>query len=279
MGRAPTRDTRQAGERLVTATTVGRQGSTRRYFHAMWLLSSRDLRVKYATTWLGYIWAVLDPLLMCAIYWFLFTVVFERHGGVEPYAMFLISGLLPWQWFTTAVSDSTSAFTRDKKLVRSTGASNTIWVGRVVLSSAVSYALTFPILAAALLLFQMPIGPGIVWFPVAFLLQAVLCVGLGLVLAPLCILISDLARVTKLVIRVLFFCSPILFDLSHLPEWLQWVDRVNPMYGILTMYRLGYWPELWNTGSIVASFAISFGILALGIIVFPVLVRPVLKDL
>lgn len=264
---------------MTAASSVAPQGSLRRYFHSLWLLSARDLRVKYATTWLGYAWSILDPLLMCLIYWVLMEVIIGRTGGVEPFVIFLISGLLPWQWFTTAVSGVTTAFSKDKKLVRSTGTSNTIWVLRVILTSAISYAFSFPILVAFLLVYQVPIGPGIAWFPVAFLLQAVLCTGLGLILAPLCILISDLSRIVNLVVRMLFFASPILFDHGRLPEWLSWMDRVNPLYGILTMYRLGYWPELWNTGAIIASFSISFGILALGIIVFPMLVRPVLKDL
>lgn len=247
--------------------------------HSLWLLVSRDLKVKYATTWLGYAWSVLDPLLMCGVYWVLFVVILQRAGGVEPFVIFLISGLLPWQWFSSAVNQSTSAFTKDKKLVRSTGTSNTIWVVRVVLSAAVSYALTFPVLAAFLVIYRMEIGPGIVWFPVAFLLQAILLTGLGLILAPLCILISDLSRIVSLVVQLLFFASPILFEHGRLPDWLSWMDRVNPMFGILTMYRLGYWPELWDVGQIVASFSISISIFALGVIVFPILVRPVLKDL
>ncbi|WP_162621894.1 ABC transporter permease [Microbacterium suaedae] len=262
-----------------SSTTIAPQGSRRRYFHALWLLTGRDLRVKYATTWLGYAWTILDPLLMCAVYWLLFVAIIGRTGGVEPFGLFLITGLLPWQWFTTAVNDSTSAFKKDNKLLRSTGAPNSIWVMRVVLSSATTYLLAVPVLIAFLLVFQVPVGPGLIWWPVAFITQAVLVTGIGLLLAPLCILIGDLARIVSLVTRFLFFASPILFEHGRLPEWLDWMDRVNPLYGIMTMYRLGYWPELWNGGSIIASISISIALLAVGTIVFPMLVRPVLKDL
>lgn len=263
----------------ATGTTVGPQGSFRRNLHSLWLLSGRDLRVKYATTWLGYAWSILDPLMMCAVYWLLIVLIIGRSGGVEPFVVFLISGLLPWQWFTTAVTGATSAFTKDKKLVRSTGASNIIWVLRVVLTSSISYLLSLPILVIFLILNGVPVGPGIAWFPVAFLLQAILCTGLGLILAPLCILITDLSRIVMITVQFLFFASPILFEHGRLPEWLMWLDRVNPLFGIMTMYRLGYWPELWNTGAILASFSITIAIFALGVIVFPLLIRPVLKDL
>ena len=264
---------------MTSSVVVAPQGSLRRYLHSLWLLSGRDLRVKYATTWLGYAWSVLDPLLMCAVYWVLFEVILGRSGGVEPFVLFLISGLLPWQWFLASVNGATSAFSKDKKLVRSTGTSNSIWVLRVVLSSAISYLFAMPILAIFLIVHQKPVGPGLLWFPVAFVLQAMLSIGLGLIIAPLCILISDLGRIVTLTTQFLFFASPILFEHGRLPAALGWIDRVNPLFGIFTLYRVGYFPELWNTGAIVASFAISIGVLALGIIVFPLLVRPVLKDL
>ena len=74
--------------------TVGAPGSARRYFHSLWLLSARDLRVRYSTSALGYLWSILDPLVMSLIYWFVFTQVFERTVGTEPYIVFLITALL-----------------------------------------------------------------------------------------------------------------------------------------------------------------------------------------
>ena len=91
-----------------------------RYRRSLWLLTTRDLRVRYSTSFLGYFWSILDPLVMAAIYWFVFTQVFHRGVGHEPYIVFLLSGLLPWMWFTGSVSDATVAFTREAKLVRST---------------------------------------------------------------------------------------------------------------------------------------------------------------
>ncbi len=87
----------------MSHAAVGAPGTPRRYLHSLWLLSARDLRVRYATSFLGYLWSVLDPLVMSAIYWFVFTQVFNRGGriGEEPYIVFLIVALLPWVWFNT----------------------------------------------------------------------------------------------------------------------------------------------------------------------------------
>jgi len=88
-----------------------------RYRHSLWLLTKRDLRVRYSTSVLGYLWSILDPLVMSAIYWFVFTVIFKRDVGENPYIVFLLAALLPWMWFNGAVSDSTRAFIREAKLI------------------------------------------------------------------------------------------------------------------------------------------------------------------
>src|SRR5699024_6344057 len=98
---------------VVTSTAEARPTTTpfARYRHSLWLLTKRDLRVRYSTSALGYLWSILDPLLMAGIYFFVFAVVFHRGGvGQSPYIVFLITALLPWVWFIGAVSDSTRAF-------------------------------------------------------------------------------------------------------------------------------------------------------------------------
>ena len=78
----------------MTTAVVGAPGSARRYLHSLWLLSARDLKVRYSTSALGYLWSILDPLVMSAIYWFVFTLIFQRDGiGGEPYIVFLLVGL------------------------------------------------------------------------------------------------------------------------------------------------------------------------------------------
>ena len=126
--------------------TVGAPGSARRYFHSLWLLSARDLRVRYSTSALGYLWSILDPLVMSLIYWFVFTQVFERTVGTEPYIVFLITALLPWVWFNASVTDFTKAFSKDARLVRSTSIPRSIWVTRIILSKGIEFLFSLPVI-------------------------------------------------------------------------------------------------------------------------------------
>lgn len=152
------------------------EGGWRRYLHSLWLLTTRDLKVRYSTSRLGYLWSVLDPLLMSAIYWFVFTQVFQRPAGTQPYVVFLLSAMLPWVWFSNSLSDATKAFLQDEKLVRSVRIPRTIWVNRVVLSKAVEFVFSIPVLAFFAIFSGASVHPGLLWFPVAMILQAALCV-------------------------------------------------------------------------------------------------------
>lgn len=263
----------------MTHAAIGAPGTLRRYLHSLWILSARDLRVRYATSFLGYLWSILDPLLMSLIYWFIFTQVFQRGVGEDPYIVFLIVALLPWVWFNTSVSDFTRAFRRDARLVRSTAIPRTIWVGRIVLSKGIEFLFSIPVLIAFAIFGGATVGWQLAWFPVAVLLQTLLLVGIGLLVAPLCVLYRDLERTTTLLLRVLFYASPVIYSLSDLPAPFDAIGAFNPLAGIFTLYRVGFFPGQWDTVPIVISAALCLTIFALGVWVFRALERPMLKEL
>jgi ABC-2 type transport system permease protein len=115
--------------------------------------------------------------------------------------------------------------------------------------------------------------------PVAVLLQTALLVGLGLLVAPLCVLYSDLERTTKLILRALFYASPIIYGVADLPVIFSQLAAFNPLSGIFTLYRMGFFPEQWDTFTVVVGALMSLGFLGLGLLVFRSLERPVLKEL
>lgn len=266
----------------MTTAIVGAPGSPRRYLHSLWLLSARDLKVRYSTSALGYLWSVLDPLVMSAIYWFVFTQVFQRGDiGGSPYIVFLIAGLLPWVWFNSSVSDLTKAFKKDARLVRSTSIPRSIWVNRIVLSKGVEFAFSIPVLVlfAVCAVPRVELGPLILLFPLGILLQVTLLVGLGLIVAPLCALWGDLERTTRLVLRALFYASPIVYGLPDLPAPFRELALFNPLTGIFSLYRAGLFPDQLDLVAIGVATAMSLLFLAIGAIVFRRLEPAVLKEL
>lgn len=263
----------------MSQTSVGARGTSRRYVHSLWILSARDLRVRYATSMLGYLWSVLDPLVMSLIYWFVFTQVFQRGVGEQPYIVFLIVALLPWVWFNTSVSDFTRAFRKDARLVRSTAIPRSIWVNRIILSKGIEFLFSIPVLVLFAVFAGATVCWHLLWFPVAVLLQAILLVGLGMLIAPLCVLYTDLERTTALVLRALFYASPVIYSVSDLPAPFDVIGAFNPLAGIFTLYRVGFFPQQWDTVSVLISAVMCVAILALGLWVFHRLERTVLKEL
>ncbi|UOQ55803.1 ABC transporter permease [Leucobacter allii] len=246
---------------------------------SLWLLTRRDLKVRYSTSLLGYLWSILDPLLMSLIYWFVFTQVFSRSVGEEPYIVFLLTALLPWVWINGAITDATRAFLRDVKLVRSVSLPHWIWVGRIVCSKGIEFVLSLPVLVVFAVVSGARVGWELALFPLAVLLLAALVLGIGLIVAPLVVFFRDLERAAKLVLRVLFYASPIIYGAADLPAFAQPLAWLNPLSGIFALFRAGFFPDQLDWPLVGASAAFTLIILAVGVVVFRRSIGGVLKEL
>ena len=259
------------------------RSSLARYWHSLRLLATRDLRVRYSTSFLGYFWSILDPLVMAGIYWFVFTQVFKRDVGEDPYIVFLLSALLPWTWFTGAVGDTTRAFIKEAKLVRSTKIPRTIWVVSLVMSKGIEFVASLPVLAFFVIITGATVNPNIVFFPLAIILQGILTVGVGLIVAPLVVFFRDLERAVKLALRFLFYASPIIYGVTNLPSQFHFWAAFNPLSGIFSLYRGAFFPEQLASPDdwflVWVSAAMSIVILCIGMLVFKRTIRSVLKEI
>lgn len=250
-------------------------------------LVRRDLRVRYASSVLGYVWTILDPLLMSLIYYVVFVYIFRRDDlGHSPYFLFLVVGLLSWQWFSSVLTDTSRALLSEARLVRSTRLPREIWVVRVVLSKGVEYLLSLPVLLAFLVVYlvrgEAHLNGWLFMFPLAVVLQGIGLLGMGLILAPVTVLVTDMQRVVRIVLRMLFYITPVIYSAQLVPDPWQKLTWLNPMTGVLEMMRAGFfrhdrYPIDW--GAIGASVVISFVLLVIGFAVFRRLERAVLKEI
>lgn len=257
----------------------GQRTPLARYRHSLWLLTQRDLRVRYSTSVLGYFWSILDPLVMAAIYWFVFTQVFEKGVGEKPYIVFLLSALLPWMWFNGTVSDCTRAFLREARLIRSTRIPRSIWVNRLVLSKGIEFLASLPVLALFAILFPAPVNGNIVFFPLAIVIQTVLTAGVGLIVAPLVVFFRDLERAVKLVLRFLFYASPVIYSTTDLPDSLHVLAAFNPLSGIFSLYRSAFFAQELDWLVVGIGAAMSVALFGVGMFVFQRTERSVLKEI
>jgi ABC-2 type transport system permease protein len=253
-----------------------------RYRRILWILTTRDLKVRYSTSALGYLWSILDPLLMALIYWFIFTQLIARSVGEAPYIVFLLCGLLPWMWFNGSVSDCTRAFLKDAKLVRSTKIPRTIWVNRLVLSKGLEFLFSIPVLAFFALLNGATLHWEAFYWPLAMVMQLVLTIGLGMIIAPLVVFLRDMDRAVKLTLRLMFYASPIIYGLQDLRERspvFETVASFNPLAGIIGLYRGAFFPDQIQWTAVAISAAISVTLFAIGFVVFRRCIAAVLKEI
>jgi ABC-2 type transport system permease protein len=250
----------------------------------LFLLVTRDLKVKYAGSALGYLWSVLEPLMLAGVYWFIFTKLITRSIGETPYVVFLLCGVLPWQFASSSLRSSMKSLSKDAKLVRSTSLPREIWVLRTVGSKMVEFLFSLPVLALFAIITGAHLTWWVVFFPLALLIQVVLLVGCGLILAPISVLYSDVGRILPVILRLFFYFSPILYgirDIKHrLGATTAHFYSLNPFAGILDLYRTAFFNDQWSGWHAVAvSAVLAVASLLIGVRVFARLEGVVLKEI
>jgi ABC-2 type transport system permease protein len=248
------------------------------------LLVTRDLKVKYAASVLGYLWSILEPMMLAGIYWFVFTILMKRNLGESPYIVFLLCAMLPWQFANGALRASMKALSKDGKLVRSTNLPREIWVLRTVGTQLVEFLLSVPVIVLFAVLTGAHLNRYVVLFPVAVIIETALLLGCGLFLAPIALLYDDVARLVPYILRLLFYFSPILYGVHDIRKRLgatvAHFYSLNPLSGIIDMYRLAFFPDQyggWHSMAVSAIFAVFA--LVLGLAVFSRLEGAILKEI
>jgi len=210
-------------------------------------LTSRDLKARYRGSVLGFLWSLVNPLLLLVVYSFVFGYVFRRPvgGDAEPYALFLIVGLFPWIWASGALLEGTMSLTTNAGLLRKAVFPVELLPAVPVLANLVHLLLALPIVAGALIVGRVlghPVGGwGAVALPAVLALQLVMLGGLALGLAALNVHFKDVRDLLANLLTLLFFTAPILYPLNAVPESLRWLVLLNPF----TPFTLAYQTTLF----------------------------------
>lgn len=244
------------------------------------MLVMRDLQKQYTKFRLGYLWTLLEPLGMSLVLWFVFSVLLgARELGLQPYVLFLTLAILPWWWFTKGIAASTRVYRRAGGELRVSLLPTEIWVVRVILVTMAEFVLSLPVVIVAMVATRYWPGPLIVLFPVGIVLQFMLMYGLALLVSAGSVIIPDLARIVRIVLRALFYLSPIIYSISNIPAQVQPLAALNPLVGVLGLYRIGFWPDE-HTAPVAFAISISLSLVTfvVGIVAFRRLEPRILKE-
>lgn len=215
-----------------------------RYRGLIAVLVRRDLSARYRASIFGYVWSLLNPLLLLAVYAIVFTSIFSpRFPGGEPYPLFLFVGLLPWLFFSGAVLDAAGSLVDNGPLLVKVMCPPEIFPVVTVLSHLVHHLLALPVLLAALVASAAagwhPFPWTVVLLPVALVPWVLLTGGVALAVASLAVHLRDLRDLLGHLLNLLFFASPIIYSLEglDLPAPLRTVLSLNPMASVVHVYR------------------------------------------
>ena len=184
-------------------------------------LVARELKARYRGSVLGFFWSFINPLLLLLVYTFVFTVILPRGEmvDIDPYAVFLFCGLLPWTWFSSSLSDGANTLIVNGNLIKKIMFPAEILPVVAVVSNMVHFLFGLPILVAFLVFNAVPLRlTELVWLPLVMSVQFVLTLGFVMFLSALTVHFRDIKDLLANVLTLWFFATPIIYPMALVAE-------------------------------------------------------------
>ena len=195
-------------------------------------LVARELKARYRGSVLGFFWSFINPLLLLLVYTFVFSYVLPaRQPNLDPYALFLFCGILPWTWFSSSILESSNVLISGGNLIKKVLFPAEVLPIVTVLANMVHFFLGLPILVGFLIYYRAPLQLSeLVWFPVVVLVQLVLTLGLALIVSALTVHFRDLKDILSNLVTFWFFATPIIYSMQDAPAIAQDVPEREPVH-------------------------------------------------
>jgi lipopolysaccharide transport system permease protein len=230
-----------------------------RYRGLIQSLVARELKARYRGSVLGFVWSFINPLMLLTIYSFVFAVVLPNlhTKETEPYALFMFCGILPWTWFSSSLTEAAGSLISGGNLIKKVLFPAEVLPIVSVLANMVHFILGLPILAVFLIYYQrLPDLDGLLWFPVAMLVQLILSIALALTVSALAVHFRDIRDILSNVLTLWFFSTPIIYWIKEAPGLGKRVLDYNPMTHLIVTYQeilffpgpVGHWKWLLFIG-------------------------------
>ena len=195
----------------------------------------KDIRGKYKGSFLGILWSFVNPLLMTLVYAIVFPFILKSN---QPnYVTFIVIAVLPWNWFTTAISQGTFCVLANAGIIKKVYFPREILPISVALSGIVNYFISIPII----LLFLLFSGIGFSWYilflPIIAIVQFLLILGIIFITSAINVYVRDAEYIINFCVTMLFYATPVLYSTSLFPEKFRWILYLNPMTTVINSYR------------------------------------------
>jgi lipopolysaccharide transport system permease protein len=207
------------------------------YRDLLYILTLRDIKVRYKQTVLGVLWAIIQPLFMMII----FTAFFGRLAGIPsdgiPYPLFVYAGLLPWTFFSNALNSSGNSLVGNSSLITKVYFPRMIIPIAAVGSGLIDFLISFCLLVFLMLYYGIGFSPNIIMLPILTVLTTFLAIDIGMWMSALNVKYRDIRYALPFLIQLWMFATPIIYPSSLIPDKWRWLFIINPLTGLIEGYR------------------------------------------
>lgn len=227
------------------------------YRELLFFLAWRDISVRYKQTVLGAAWAIIQPFLTMLV----FSLFFGRWGNIPsdgvPYPVFTFVALLPWQYFSTALTSSSDSLVGNANLLSKVYFPRLVIPVASILPPAIDFALAFVVLLAMMFFYGIAPTWNVIWLPLFLLLALITALGVGLWLSAMNVQYRDIRYTIPFLAQFWMFASPVAYPSSLVPEMWRPLYGLNPMAGVIEGFR---WALLSTNTGPGPMLAISSGV-------------------
>lgn len=239
-----------------------------RYRSLVTNLVAKDLKVRYKSSVLGFFWSLLNPLLMMLVFTFVFTQLLGET--IEHFPVFVLIGLLSWNWTSASVSAANTCLIANAPLINKVYFPRMLLPISVVASNMANYVLALPVIFLFMGIYRMEFTPWLLYLPVIVLVQATLLTGLALILSALHVYFRDTTVLVEVGLTAWFFLTPIFYRVEDVvPDLVSWMYWLNPMASIIAeLHTILYYGGVPDPLFMARTFLTALVLLIIGWLLF-----------
>jgi ABC-type polysaccharide/polyol phosphate export permease len=238
-----------------------------RYRELIWALARKELTVRYKRSFLGFLWALLNPALMMLVLTLVFGTI--MRFSIDHYAIFLLSMLLPWTFFSQSLAYSVESVVGNADLLKKVRVSKLVFPVAALVANVVNLLLSMIPLVLLVLVLRFPFHWTWIYLPVPMLGLILFTLGMSFFFATANVFYRDVAHILQVVLSAWFYFSPIIYSLDFIAPKYRVLFKLNPMIYVLNGFRLAvYYGQLPALKSVAMSLACGIGTLLVGFAVF-----------
>lgn len=227
----------------------------------------KEIRGKYKGSILGVFWSFLNPLLMVAVYAIVFPYLMRMQQ--DNYLVFLITGVIPWVFFTNVVTSGCNCVWINGGIIKKVYFPREILPISVVLAGLVNFLISCIIIVIFCFGGGIGISLNVLWLPVIVIIQCALSLGLLFILSAINVYVRDIEYLVQFIMNLVFYGTPILYNVSMFPERFRWILYLNPLAHLIDAYRaIFYYKQMPDVYSLCIVGIVSFMILICGYLIF-----------